>query len=151
MGSVALTGKDTIKINDRIFNDQADQDAGVLSFPNDIAAVKTGKNGNSMYAFNYSGNQCEVTLRVLRGSSDDKFLNNLLALWKNNPAGFTLMNGVFVKNVGDGLGNITPDTYIMNGGVFKRNVDVKENTEGDTEQAVAIYTLVFSNAPRTIG
>jgi hypothetical protein len=151
MPTVALTGKDTIKINGRILNDLADGDCAALTYPNDISVVKTGKNGNSIYAFKYDGNQCDVLLRVLRGSSDDKFLNNLLAILKNDPAAFTLIQGEFGKNIGDGAGGITADVYIMSGGTFKKQTEVKENAEGDVEQAVAIYSLVFSNAPRTIG
>lgn len=151
MPTVSLTGKDVIKINGRLLNDLADGDCAALTFPNDIAVVKTGKNGNSIYAFKYDGNVCEVTLRVLRGSSDDKFLNNILALFKNDPAVFSLLQGEFSKQVGDGAGNLIADTYVLSGGIFKKQTEVKENAEGDTEQAVAIYTLTFSNAPRSIG
>lgn len=147
----SLTGKDTIKINDRILNDFADGDIVNLTFPSDLMAVKTGKNGNSIYAFNYTGQQCEVVLRVIRGSNDDKYLNHLLALMKNDPAAFSLMVGEFIKNVGDGAGNITSDIYILSGGVFKKQSEAKENADGDTEQSVTIYTMMFSNAPRTIG
>lgn len=147
----SLTGKDTIKINDRILNDFADGDIVNLTFPSDLMAVKTGKNGNSIYAFNYTGQQCEVVLRVIRGSNDDKYLNNLLALMKNDPADFSLIVGEFIKNVGDGAGNITSDIYILSGGVFKKQSEAKENADGDTEQSVTIYTMMFSNAPRTIG
>lgn len=151
MATVALTGKDVIKIDGRLLNDLMDGDCAALSFPNDLCTPKTGKNGNAIYAFKYDGRQAELSLRVLRGSADDKFLNNKLALFKNDPAAFVLMSGELSKQVGDGAGNIASDTYILSGGVFKKQVDGKENAEGDTEQAVAIYTLAFTNAPRTIG
>lgn len=151
MSTTSLTGKDTIKINGRILNDFGDGDTAVLDYPNDLSAIKTGKSGNSIIAFNYSGLQCEVTLRLLRGTSDDKFMNNLLALYKNNPAIFSLMQGEFDKVVGDGQGNVSTDTYVMSGGVFKKNVAVKENADGDTEQAISVYALIFTNAPRSIG
>ncbi len=151
MSTVALVGKDTVKINDRILADLCDQDTCLLDFPNDLMAVKTGKNGNSIYAFNYTGRQVEVTLRVLRGSSDDKFLNNLLQLMIGNPPAFVLLNATFVKNIGDGAGGIQADTYVLAGGVFKKNVPAKENAEGDTEQAISVYALAFSNSPRAIG
>ena len=41
--SCSLTGSDVVKINNRIFNDLADGDAATLSYPNDLAVVKTGK------------------------------------------------------------------------------------------------------------
>jgi hypothetical protein len=147
----ALTGKDVIKINGRILNDFGDGDTALLEYPNDLTVVKTGKNGNSIYAFNYPGRQADVTLRLLRGSDDDKFLNNLLAVYKNDPSAFSLLSGEFTKNVGDGAGGMTADTTIMSGGAFKSSPAVKENVDGETDQALAIYKLVFSNAPRQIG
>lgn len=146
----SLTGKDTIKVNSRILNDFGDGDTATLTYPNTLVTVKTGKNGNSIYAFNYSGQQCEVVLRVLRGSSDDKFLNNLLAIFKQDPASFTLLTGEFIKNIGDGSGGIQQDTYILSGGAFSKQVEVKENVEGETEQAISVYNLIFSNAPRSL-
>lgn len=151
MGQVALSGKDTIKINDRILNDLVDGDCVALTYPNDLTEIKTGKNGNSIYAFNNTGRQVDVVLRILKGSADDKFLNELLGVFKNDPPVFVLMSGEFVKKIGDGSGSTVSDTYSLSGGVFKKNVESKENAEGDTEQSVSIYTLGFSNAPRTIG
>ncbi len=151
MSKIALSGKDTTKINNRIMNDLVDGDCVFLSFPNDLFEVKSGKNGNSIYSYNWPGEQVEVTMRILKGSSDDKFLNELLSLMKNDPPSFVLLAGEFVKIIGDGSGLVTSETYILSGGVFKRNVDAKENAEGDTEQSVSVYNLVFSAAPRTIG
>jgi len=149
--TTSLTGKDTIKINGRILNDFADGDTAVLEYPNELVGVKTGKGGNSIYAFNTMGRQCSFTLRVLRGSSDDKFLNNLLSLFENDPAVFSLMTGELVKNIGDGEGSVTADTYILSGGAFRKKTDAKENVEGDTEQAVSVYSIIFSNGGRSIG
>lgn len=148
--SVALSGSDSIILNGRVLVDLADQNCVELTFPTDIAQVKTGKNGNSIYGLNETGKQCEVKVRVLRGSSDDQFLNNLLIQQQANFAGTILMIGQFIKKIGDGQGNITSDTYIMSGGVFTKQVEGKMNVEGDTEQSVSIYMIKFSNAPRAI-
>lgn len=148
---VSLTGDDTIKINDRILVDFGDGDTAVLDFPNDRMNAKTGKDGNSIFSYNNSGRQVTFVLRLLRGGPDDIFLNNLLANLDNNPAAFTLLSGEFIKNIGDGQGNIKQDIYTMSGGTFKRGVNAKENTEGDTEQAISVYNLLFTNAPRSIG
>ena len=150
MSTVAMSGSDTININNRVFADLADGDCVTLDFPNDIAQVKTGKNGNSIYGLNETGRQSEVKIRVIRGSSDDKFLNGLLAQQQSNFAGFVLMVGQFIKKLGDGAGNIASDTYIMSGGVFTKQIPGKTNVEGDTEQSVSMYTLKFSNSPRVI-
>jgi hypothetical protein len=150
MNQVSLSGADTITINNYLLSALADGDVVDLRFPNDIAAVKTGKNGNSIYAFNEMGKQCEVVMRVMRGSADDKFLLGLLSAQQNNFSGTVLMIGTFIKQIGDGLGNITSDTYIMSGGVFTKIPEAKSNVEGNTDQSIVIYTMKFSNAPRVI-
>lgn len=151
MPTVSLTGNDTIKINNRVLNDLADGDAAVLTRPNDIASLKTGKNGNTVYALNEMGKQAHLELRIIRGSADDKFLNNLLVQQQNNFAGFVLMIGEFIKRVGDGLGNITSDIYINSGGIFIKETEAKSNADGETDQSLTIYSITFSNSPRVIG
>lgn len=150
MPGQALSGQDTATINGRILADFADENFVELTFPDDIANVKTGKNGNSIYGLNETGRQCDVKVRVLRGSADDKFLNNLLIQQQNNFAGTILMIGQFIKKVGDGLGNVASDTYIMSGGIFNKMIEAKSNAAGDTEQSVSVYSMKFSNAPRVI-
>lgn len=150
MPSVALSGSDTVVINSLPLADLADGNCVELTFPNDIANVKTGKNGNSIYGLNESGKQCEVKLRVLRSSADDKFLNNLLVQQQANFAATVLLIGQFIKHIGDGKGNISSDTYVMSGGVFTKQVEGKSNVEGETEQSISIYTIKFSNAPRAL-
>ena len=145
-----MTGSDTIMINNRILSDLADGEVVGLTFPNSIANVKTGKNGNAIYGLNESGKQCEVKMRIIRGSADDKFLNSLLVQQQANFAGFPLMIGQFIKKIGDGTGKIAGDTYIMAGGVFDKQVEAKSNVEGETEQSVSIYSIRFSNSPRII-
>lgn len=148
--SVSMSGDDTIIINNKLLPDLGDGNVVELTFPNDIADVKTGKNGNSIYGLNASGKQCEVKIRCLRASFSDKFLNGLLASQQNSFASFPLMTGSFIKKIGDGAGNINNDTYVMNGGVFTKQVEGKSNVEGDIEQSLAIYTIKFTNSPRAI-
>lgn len=150
MGTVAMSGNDTLSINDHVFADFATGDVAMLTFPTDIAAVKTGKNGNSIYGLNETGKQSDLEIHVLRGSTDDKFLNNLMAQQQNNFAGFPLMIGQFIKKIGDGKGNIQSDTYVCSGGVFAKQVESKSNVEGDSAQSVAVYKLKFANSPRTL-
>ena len=146
----ALTGGDTITINARPLNDLADDDISTVSFPNEIVSVNTGKNRNTVYALNETGNNSEVTLRVIMNSSDDKYLNGLLAAQQRDLPSFTLMTGQFTKRVGDGSGNISHNTYPLQGGVFTKLPDVKDNVNGDKEQAIITYNLKFALAPRVI-
>lgn len=151
MNSVSLTGSDVIKINNRVFSDLADGDAVTVTFPNDIAALKTGKNGNAIYAKNETGNQVDVVIRVLRGSNDDRYLNNEINMLKNDFSAYILLNAEFIKKVGDGQGNITNDTYLLTGGIPSKQVEAKTSAESDTEQSVSIYNLKFAVCERTLG
>jgi len=150
MTTVAMSGNDTIIINNRIISDLADGNCVELTFPNDVASVKTGKNGNSIYGLNEMGKQADVKIRIIRGSSDDKFLNGLQSNQALNFAGFVLLTAQFIKKIGDGTGKVTSDTYIPTGGVFTKAVEALSNVEGDSTQSVAVYTMRFGNAPRAL-
>ena len=150
MNVVALSGNDTVVINGRVLNDLADGNCAELAFPNAIAAIKTGKNGNSLYALNTTGKNADFKLRIVRGSDDDKFLLNILNNQQNNFVGFVLMTGQFVKKLGDGSGNLTSDVYDVSGGIFTKQVHGTMNVEGETGQAVAEYEMMFSNGPRAL-
>ncbi len=150
MAKLALTGTDTVTINNQPLSDFADGNCVELTFPNAIANVKTGKNGNALFGFNASGVQAEVKLRLVRGGNDDKFLNNLLAQQNANFAGTVLLTGTFIKKLGDGAGNITSDTYILAAGIFEKIPEGKSNVEGETEQSVSMYSMKFASAVRVI-
>lgn len=150
MSVIALSGQDTINIQNQVLTGLADQNCVELTYPNDIANVKTGKNGNSIYGFNESGKQCEAKIRIIRGCPDDKFLLNLLSQQQANFSGTVLLVAQFIKKIGDGQGNITSDTFIMSGGIFTKQPEAKMNVDGETEQSVTIYTIRFSNAPRVL-
>lgn len=155
MGSVSLTGQDTIIIGQdgvapRIFSDLADADTATMEFPNNIVEAKIGKNGNTIYAFNATGRQVNVVLRIIRGSADDKYMNARYNQYLLDRAAFPLLEGEFVKRVGDGTGAVTADTYTMQGGVIQKLPAVKENVEGDTEQSVSIWNIIFTNANRAL-
>lgn len=149
--TIAMSGNDTLQLNLRNFVDFADGDITTLEFPNDIAGVKTGKNGNTIYSINQEGRNAVLILKVLRGSPDDKFLLGLLANQQNDFAGFTLIQGEFVKKIGDGKGNVSSDIYSLQSGIFTKIPSAKSNQSGDTDQSTSTYTITFGNAPRTIG
>ena len=158
MAVFRLTGQDTIKVSGRLMSDFPSGDVCKVTFATDIVTVKTGKNGNAIFASNETGNQATVELRVLRGSDDDKFLNSLLSAYRNAPTRFVLMSGELIKSIGTGVAataggeeaQVVADTYILSGGVFTKLVEGVSNVEGDIEQAVSLYTMMFAYAPRAI-
>ena len=128
MANASLTGNDTI----------------LLSFNDPTTLIPIVDLGNE------TGNQGDLVLRVLRGSKDDKTLNSKLVALSANFGGFILMNCQLIKKIGDGLGNITNDTYNLSGGIISKRVEATSNVEGNTDQALAIYNIKFTNSPRSL-
>lgn len=150
-GQVSLTGNDTVIINGTILSAFAEGDTASFTFPNKLVEAKVGKNGNAIYAFNAQGQMSEATLRIIRGSADDKFLNSLQKSYLNDPAGFVLLTGEFIKRAGDGKGNVTNDVYVFGGGILPNLPEAKENVAGETEQSVSIWKVTFVNTERSLG
>ena len=149
MSIFSLTGDDSIIINDIPLNDFADGDIGSLSLPNNIFDMQTGKNGNTIFALDESGNNATLTVRVLMSSNDDKRLNGMIPKSKGF-AQSVLATGSVVKQVGDGQGNVSYNTYLLAGGMVQKKPDVKSNVNGDASQAVLEYVIQFAEANRAI-
>jgi hypothetical protein len=148
--TTAITGKDVLVLNGRLILGLADGDNCSLTHPNELVTVKTGKDGNTLYAYNATGQQGELTIRLVRGCSDDVFLNGLLRAMQIDPAAFPLIAGQLIKRIGNGLGVVRNDTLVMLGGIFSKQVDGTSNAEGNTDQAVSVYTFKFGNVFRAV-
>ncbi len=146
---LTLTGEDTFLINDYpLMADTANGDIVTIDFPNDLATMTTGKNKNTIYAKNEAGSNVDITCKLMRGSSADKFMNGLMAQQERDFVGFILPNGTFVKRLGDGQGNITYDTYNIQGMIFTKGIPSKASPDGDGEQGTVTYTLKAALATR---
>ena len=151
MSTFALTGNDTVILNDRVIKDMADGSIVEIAYQNDRVGITTGKNDNTVYAENRTGSNAVLTLRVIRGSADDRWLNGLSILQNKDFPTFKLMNGSFTKRIGDGYGSLSYDNYVLIGGVFQRYPDAQENLQGETEQGSTVYTIIFAKAERALG
>jgi hypothetical protein len=148
MGKVCFTGNDIIKLNGDILTNFVSGDVLTIAFPNDLVNVKRGKNGVTIYSFNEMGRVVDVTIKVLRGSDDDKKILTQLSLMKNDFNSFSLISIDVTRMLGPSAGS---DNYVLTGGVFtKSNPEFKTNVEGDVEQGVALYTLKFTSDGRSI-
>ncbi len=150
MTSYTITGDDTLTLFDRIFNDLATDDVTMIAFPNEIVKTKTGKNKNTVFARDETGNNANLTLKLLRGSSDDQFMQLKQSASDKDFSATVLATGQFVKIMGDGQGNTVRDVYQLQGGMIKRRVEGKDNTSGDTDQATVTYEMIFAQAQRII-
>lgn len=150
-GAVAVSGQDVVVVDGRIITDLADGDCWMIDFPSDIGVAKASKNGNTIFARDEKGRIGEVTIRVLLGSADDKYLNSRLQQWVQNSVEFSLFSGYFSKVIGHGDGgNKDTKVYTCAGGVPKKQVPAKTSAEGDSEQSVAVYTITFANVSPVI-
>ena len=147
---ISLNGNDTISINGILQTDLADGDVGTLTFPNEYVTMKQGKNNNTIIAFNAMGQLAELTLRLIRGSVNDQYVNAAYRQFVNSPATFQLLDASIVKLIGDGNGNITTDAYTLTGGVPMAVPEVKSNVEGDTDQGVTMWKIRFAMGTRQI-
>lgn len=150
MSALAMSGDDTLTLNKRPIVDLADGDVGTLTFPNGLVEVSVGKNGNAMFALNNKGKMAEQMIKVVRGSPDDKYMQSQMTTMENNFPGYVLMVGQFVKVLGDGVGNITNDTYVMSSGVVAKRVEAKSNSDGETGQNTVEYHIKWAKAVRVI-
>lgn len=156
MGITALSGKDTLIFD---FNgdgqgvplvDLANGDVATIEYEGDSVAMETGKNGNTIYNQIAKAKNATVTLRVIRGSKDDKTLHSERTKREADFASSILISAQFIRPIGDGSGNRERDVYSASGGVFSNEVNYSDNVEGDAEQSVAVYTLKFSEIKRNI-
>lgn len=140
--SFRLTGDDTVIINNRTLTDFAEGDIATITMPNNIAASTVGKNGNMIVAKDEQGVLGEITLRVLKSSSDDQFLHTYYQTYLADSALFVLGTGSLAKRMGVGDGSVIYDQYYMSCLHFtKQPSDATINVNGSTEQAVTIYTM----------
>ncbi len=147
--SVSLTGKDVLVIGTRVLADFADGDVATLDFPNNSMEGKVGKNGNTIFAFNSTGKSCTLTLRLVSGSADDKFLNSEYSLCLADPPSYPLLAGELVKRAGN-AGGVTAIVYVLSGGLIQKMPNVRDNVEGDTDVSVTEWTIFFANGDRSL-
>ena len=151
MSSFVLTGADTIIINDEVIADLANGTVATLEFDTDIATATIGKDGNAILAPNAQGDQGVLTLRLPLAGYSDRRLNGLMSQQKANFVNTVTLTGGLFKKVGDGQGNVQTVSYSCSGGFFQRNISAQSNVEGDGEQGVAVYQILFTSCKRSIG
>jgi hypothetical protein len=148
--SAALTGNDTIILGGRVLTDFGDGDVADLKFDNDLVEVVNGKNDNAIFALNAKGKQGTMTVKLIRGSSDDIFLGERLNIMTLDFPSTILLDGYFTKRIGNGLGLVLPDSYRASGGVISRVPDANSSSDGKTDDAQVTYTVKFAKMIRVI-
>lgn len=145
----AYTSHDILEIDGEVVVALGDGDTATVAYSNDVMGMKTGKNGNTVAAHNEMGREADATVRVIKGSYDDKRLNSKLVKWKNRADDFEPINATFTKVIKTDDG-VTNEVTSLKFGIPTRCVDTKENVEGDTEQCFSTYTIRFGDSERAL-
>lgn len=132
----------TVTLNGKVFTDLAQGDAVKIEFPNDKSSKTKGINKSSVIKKRMDGDEAKVTIKVLKASSDDVFLNTML-----NQDGLIIINGSIKTNfTRDNTSGI--DSYALeNGTIVGHPADTKNNVDGEE---VMEYVINFVSALRMI-
>ncbi len=148
INSIIADSQYTSIINNRVLSDFADDAYEQITYDEDQVSVTIGKNGNGIYQVLPAGKKATISYRVIIGSSDDIFLNNLLNV--QNTGVFTLISGSSSKLQNDGAGGSKAITYTLEDGVITKGVDSAMQSSDNKDVAVAVYNLTFRSVVRTI-
>jgi len=157
--TMSLFGSDTITIGGRLLLNLFSGETGKVTYQNDLGTVKTGKDGSAIFIKNETGYQATLEVHVIRGSADDVALDDYIKTYISAPEKYVLLNAVIAKPFGTGAGTnqgtatgtvIKTDKLTLNNGIPTKNVDMVVNLDGDSEQAISIYTYVFASTTRAI-
>jgi len=141
-----LRAGDSLILDGKVVLDFADGDYFTTDYPNDLATSSKGKNGNGITVKNEQGTVVNTTLRILVGHETDKYLNNKLIQFKNDTLHYSYITATATQYYGDGNGNVEKKVLNLTGGVVLKPAGTISSASGNTDQAVAIYTLQFLNS-----
>ncbi len=110
----------------------------------------TGYNANSLAAHDETGRQREVTIRIIKGSPDDKRLNRFYTMWDKHDLRYKPLNGQFTKVIGHGDTTMTNNTLSVFFGNPKDSPEEAVDRNGNTDQLVSVYVITFGNSERSM-
>ena len=132
----------------------ADGDYARVTFPNDIMNFTIGKNRNMLAAYNALGTLAELELRLLRGSKEDKFLQDSFPNFASDSLSFNFLFAKIIKNLGvsneGATASTIEETYTLNNGVISKAPEIVSNVSGSTDQGVVVWQVRFAEFTRTV-
>ena len=149
MSTFALVGNGTVILKDKLITDFVTGDCVRLDFDGDVTNFDMGKTKSAVIAFDANGLKCHMTIRVVTGGKDDKFLREELDKYVQDPPAYALITGSVVGRFGDGVdkgdgyGTIRELQFKLAGGHPKKLVPYYENASGDTNQVITTFEFNF--------
>lgn len=158
---VRVTGNDIIKLglsplseSQSTITSFADGDYARVTFPNDIMNFTIGKNRNMIAAYNAMGNLAELELRLLRGSKEDKFLQDQFPTFADDNLSFNFLHATIEKNLGVSNSGATAskisEIYTLNYGIISKAPEIVSNVSGSTDQGVVVWQIRFAEYKREV-
>jgi len=123
----------------RVFRDFANEDYLSLEFGNDDTEEEEGR-GGLIIGDVINSDRATLTVRLVRGSPDDTFLQGLRSDYKRSPKTFVFMTGNASISHGNGDGTFTTENYLLTKGIFSKKPDFKGN-RGNTEAGIAVWVF----------
>ena len=155
-----VTGNDIVQIGLsasglRTITSFADGDYARVTFPNDIMNFTIGKNRNILAAYNAMGTLAELELRLLRGSKEDKFLQDQFPTFASETLNFNFLFAKVIKDLGTSIGGSAgvvriEETYTLNNGIISKAPEIVSNVSGSTDQGVVVWQVRFAEFTRTV-
>lgn len=140
---ILLCGQDSVVLIGRNLTDFAPAgNFAELRPQGDIVDYQAGKNGNIIVSKLKTGDVHELKIRLLVGSSDDKFLYYYYNLLNQGVDYYVPFFGMITKRTGDGKGNVSEVNYNLTGLTFTEQPTFAIlNVNGDVEVAINEYRL----------
>lgn len=168
INQVRVTGNDIVQIGLSAFASDSDSTANVITsfadgdyarvtFPNDIMNFTIGKNRNMIAAYNAMGTLAELELRLLRGSKEDKFLQDQFPTFASEQLNYHFIYAKIIKDLGTNIsdtvtGNVTRinEIYTLDSGIISKAPEIISNVSGSTDQGVVVWQIRFAEFKRTV-
>ena len=137
---VVDTENSTLTFAGRTIEDTPEGDVFTIAYANDVSSQTQGVNGGVVAKGRADKYAATLTIRVLKYSADDAFLNNLVNKTLEFNQGSLKTN--FTRDGIDGT-----ETYdIQNGTIQSRGDNTVNNTDGED----VLEYVIYGNMPRSV-
>lgn len=142
MAVIYDTAGSTLTLNGRRFTDFFEGDKISLEFPNPSTSKRRGVGGNYNVSKTSNGDEANMTINLLKATSDDSFLNDAL----NQELPVVLEGSFQASFTRDGASGI--DSYELQGGtITTRPTQVDNSLEGND---LLSYVINFASVRRSV-
>lgn len=141
-----IIGNQVLILNDREIKDFAEGTIISLAPGGDIVTRLISKDRRVSYARNVENTGYTLTIRLLRGSSDEIYFSGLYKNIVENKqfAKTKLLNGTLDQEIGDGNGGVSTESWNLEGGMVSTRSEISFNVSGDNEQKVVVFTILVT-------